>query len=154
MTMLAMRKATMSDVPAVVAMLFDDHLGRERETVGEKLDPAYIAAFNAIDADPNQQLVVAELNGKVVGTMQLSYLPGIQFRGGWRQQVEAVRIASELRGQGLGEKMMIWAIEQARQRGCMLVQLSSHVSRAAAHRFYQRLGFDDQHVQMKLYLTD
>lgn len=154
MTTLLMRRATLADVPAIVAMLFDDDLGRQRETVGETLDRVYVAAFEAIDADPNQRLIVAEADGRIVGTMQLSYLPGIQFRGGWRQQVEAVRIASDLRGQGLGEQMMAWAIGQAKQRGCMLVQLSSHISRTAAHRFYKRLGFDDQHVQMKLYVND
>jgi len=149
-----MREATLADLPTIVAMLFDDDLGREREIVSEMPDPAYIAGFEAIDVDPNQQLIVAEADGKVVGTMQLSYLPGIQFRGGWRQQVEAVRISSELRGQGLGEKMMAWGIAQARNRGCMIVQLSSHNSRKDAHRFYERLGFDHDHVQMKLYLRD
>ena len=154
MTKLRMREATLTDLPAIIAMLFDDELGKQREIIGEQPDPAYIAGFKAIDVDPNQQLIVAEADGKVVGTMQLSYLPGIQFRGGWRQQVEAVRISSDLRGQGLGERMMAWGIEQARDRGCTIVQLSSHNSRKAAHRFYERLGFDACHVQMKLYLKD
>jgi len=147
-----MRSATRDDLPAIVAMLFDDDLGRTREIVSDPVDPAYVAGFEAIAADPNQHLVVAELDGKVVGTMQLSYLPGIQFRGGWRQQVEAVRIDSSIRGQGLGGQMMDWAIDQARQRGCMIVQLSSQNDRTDAHRFYERLGFDRDHVQMKYYV--
>ncbi len=152
MTALVMRTATLADLPAIVAMLFDDHLGQSRETISDPPDPAYVAGFDAIAADPNQHLVVAEYEGAVVGTMQLSYLPGIQFRGGWRQQVEAVRIASSLRGRGLGTQMMAWALEQARERGCYIVQLSSHISRTDAHRFYEQLGFDNEHVQMKHYL--
>jgi GNAT superfamily N-acetyltransferase len=152
LTALVMRTATLADLPAIVAMLFDDHLGQSRETISDPPDPAYVAGFDAIAADPNQHLVVAEYEGAVVGTMQLSYLPGIQFRGGWRQQVEAVRIASSLRGRGLGTQMMAWALEQARERGCYIVQLSSHISRTDAHRFYEQLGFDNEHVQMKHYL--
>lgn len=149
-----MRTATRDDLPAIVAMLFDDDLGRTREIVSDPVDPAYVAGFEAITADPNQHLVVAELDDKIVGTMQLSYLPGIQFRGGWRQQVEAVRVDSRIRGQGLGRRMMDWAIDQARQRGCMIVQLSSQNDRKDAHRFYERLGFDRDHVQMKYYVKD
>lgn len=149
-----MRTATRDDLPAIVAMLFDDDLGRTREIVSDPVDPAYVAGFEAITADPNQHLVVAELDDKIVGTMQLSYLPGIQFRGGWRQQVEAVRVDSSIRGQGLGRQMMDWAIDQARQRGCMIVQLSSQNDRKDAHRFYERLGFDRDHVQMKYYVKD
>lgn len=152
MTDLVMRTATFEDLPAIVAMLFDDDLGRTREIFSDPLDPAYVAGFEAIEADPNQHLVVADLGGKVVGTMQLSYIPSIQFRGGWRQQVEAVRIASDLRSQGLGKKMMEWAIQQARGRGCKIVQLSSQNGRKDAHRFYERLGFDKDHVQMKYYV--
>lgn len=150
--MLVMRTATFADLPAIVAMLFDDDLGRTREIVSDPIDPAYAAGFEAIEADANQHLVVAELGGKIVGTMQLSYIPSIQFRGGWRQQIEAVRIASDIRGQGLGKQMMDWAIDQARRRGCMIVQLSSQNDRKDAHRFYERLGFDRDHVQMKYYV--
>lgn len=152
MSDLLMRTATRDDLSAIVEMLFDDDLGRTREIISDPIDPAYVASFEAIAADPNQHLVVADLDDRIVGTMQLSYLPGIQFRGGWRQQVEAVRIASDLRGQGLGQRMMMWAIDQARQRGCMIVQLSSQKGRKDAHRFYERLGFDKDHVQMKLYV--
>ncbi len=147
-----MRPATIEDLPTIVAKLFDDDLGRTQESVSEPFDRAYIAAFDAIDSEPNQHLVVGELDGKLVGTMQLSYLPGLQFLGGWRQRVEAVRIASDIRGQGLGKRMMKWAIDQARQRGCMIVQLSSQNDRRDAHRFYERLGFDRDHVQMRYYL--
>ena len=151
---LTLRPATRADLPAIVRLLYDDESGRTREDPGEPLDPRYIAAFDAIDADPNQNLIAAELDGAVIGTMQLSFLPGLSFRGSWRGQIEAVRIAGHLRGQGLGEEMIRWAVEQCRARDCKMVQLTSTATRTAAHRFYARLGFVQSHVGMKLHLRD
>jgi len=151
---LTMRPATRDDLPGIVALLWDDETARHREDPGEPLDPRYVAAFEAIDGDPNQILVAAEGDGRLVGTMQLSFLPGLSFRGAWRCQVEAVRIASDLRSQGLGERMIQWAIEQARARDCKMIQLTSTSTRLAAHRFYARLGFVQSHVGMKLHLRD
>jgi GNAT superfamily N-acetyltransferase len=152
MSRLAMRPATRDDLPVIVRLLFDDESGRTREDPRLPLDPRYMAAFGAIDADPNQNLIAAELGGEVMGTMQLSFLPGLSFRGAWRGQIEAVRIASHLRGQGLGEELILWAVEQCRARDCRMVQLTSTATRAAAHRFYARLGFVHSHVGMKLQL--
>jgi len=149
-----MRPATRDDLPAIVALLFDDESGRTREDPSVPLDPRYVAAFKAIDSDSNQILVAAELDGEVVGTMQLSFLPGLSFRGSWRGLIEAVRIASHLRGQKLGEQMILWAVEQCRARDCKMVQLTSKADRTAAHRFYARLGFVQSHVGMKLHLRD
>jgi ribosomal protein S18 acetylase RimI-like enzyme len=151
---LTMRPATHEDLPAIIGLLFDDENGRTREDPSVPLDPRYLAAFEAIDGDPNQVLVAAELDGEVVGTMQLSFLPGLSFRGSWRGQIEAVRIASHLRNQRLGEAMMLWAVEQCRARDCKMVQLTSKADRVAAHRFYARLGFAQSHVGMKLQLRD
>ncbi len=151
---LSFREAGAADLPAIVAMIADDETARHREDPSEPLDPRYLAAFEAIDSDPNQQLILAELDGRPAGTMQLSYLPGLSFRGSWRQQIEAVRIASDLRGHGLGEEMIRWAIDQARARDCKLVQLTSTSTRIAAHRFYERLGFTRSHVGMKIHLRD
>jgi len=151
---LTMRPATRDDLPAIVALLFDDESGRTREDPSVPLDPRYVAAFKAIDSDSNQILVAAELDGEVVGTMQLSFLPGLSFRGSWRGLIEAVRIASHLRGQKLGEQMILWAVEQCRARDCKMVQLTSKADRTAAHRFYARLGFVQSHVGMKLHLRD
>ena len=151
---LALRQATRDDLPAIIALLYDDESGRTREDPSLPLDPRYVAAFEAIDADSNQNLIAAELEGEVVGTLQLSFLPGLSFRGSWRGQIEAVRIAAHLRGQGLGEEMIRWAIEQCRARDCKLVQLTSTAARIAAHRFYARLGFVHSHVGMKLHLRD
>ncbi len=149
---LDIREATQADLPAIIAMLADDTLGEDREDASEPLDPAYLAAFRTIDSDPNQQLIVAQQDGVLVGTLQLSFLPGLSYKGAWRGQIEAVRIAAALRGQGLGAQLIGWAIDQCRARDCHLVQLTSNVARPGAHRFYERLGFAKSHAGFKLYL--
>lgn len=154
MNALAIREAALADLPAIVALLHDDESGRLREDPSVPLDPRYVAAFEAIDRDPNQHLILAELDGAPAGTMQLSFLPGLSFRGAWRGQIEAVRIASNLRNRGLGEQLIGWAVEQCRARDCKMVQLTSTATRVAAHRFYARLGFVHSHVGMKLHLRD
>lgn len=151
---LTFREAIAADLPGLVALLWDDETARHREDPSEPLDPRYLAAFDAIDSDPNQHLIAAERDGCLVGTMQLSFLPGLSFRGAWRAQIEAVRIASDLRGQRFGEQMILWAVEQARARDCKMIQLTSTATRLAAHRFYARLGFVQSHVGMKLHLRD
>jgi len=140
------RTARQDDVPAIVAMLADDTLGARREQPG---DPAYLAAFASLDADPRQLLVVAELDGEPVGTLQLTFIPGLSRRGATRAQIEAVRVRADRRGSGLGQELVQWAIETARERGCVMVQLTSDNSRVDAHRFYARLGFRASHVGMK-----
>ena len=152
MTALRMREAVAADLPAIVALLDDDEHSRGREDVRVPLADGYLAAFTAIDADPHQLLVVAERAGTIVGTLQLSFLPGLAFRGAWRGQIEAVRIAGDRRGQGLGIQLVEWAIERCRERGCRMVQLTSKTIRSDAHRFYERLGFTSSHVGLKLQL--
>ncbi len=141
------RRATAADVPAIVALLADDVLGAAREKPG---DPAYAAAFAAIEADPNQFLAVVEDGGAVIGCLQLTFLPGLSHRGLWRGQIESVRIAASHRGAGLGRHMFDWAIERCRERGCGMVQLTSNKKRLDAHRFYTRLGFVGSHEGFKL----
>jgi GNAT superfamily N-acetyltransferase len=148
-----LRRAAASDVDPIVALLADDPLGRSREAWTRDGDLApYLAAFALIDADPHQLLLVAELDGEVVGTMQLTFIPGLSRNGSMRMLVEAVRIAASERGHGLGASMMRWAIEHARARGCAVVQLTSDKSRRDAHRFYDRLGFVASHEGYKLAL--
>ncbi|WP_433532133.1 N-acetyltransferase family protein [Micromonospora sp. CA-263727] len=144
------REAVRADLPAVLDLLADDMLGRTRD-VGE-VDATYERAFAAITADPRNRLVVAEAGGEVLGCMQLTYIPGLGRHGAERQLVESVRIRSDQRGRGLGRQMMAWAIDQARQRGCGLVQLTTDKSRHDAHRFYLGLGFVASHEGMKLSL--
>jgi ribosomal protein S18 acetylase RimI-like enzyme len=146
----SLRRATKADLPRILALLIDDQLGATRENLDD-LAP-YERAFDAIDGDPAHLLVVGELNGEVVATFQLSFLPGLSRKGSWRAQIEAVRVSEVLRGQGVGALMIQWAIDQARERGCSLVQLTTDKSRAAAHRFYERLGFVASHEGMKLKL--
>lgn len=150
---IAFRDATAADLPVIVRLLYDDANGRLREDPSEPLMPGYVAAFEAISADPNQQLIVAELDGRIVGTMQLSFLPGIAFQGAWRGQIESVRIAADLRGRGLGGQMIDWAVESCRARGCRMVQLTSQLDRVDAHRFYEKLGWTKSHAGFKLKLA-
>ena len=151
--LVVLRMARREDVPAIVELLAADQLGVTRDGVRDAADlAAYEQAFLAIDADPAHVLLVADSGEVVVGTMQLSFLPGLARRGALRAQIEAVRVAESTRGSGLGAAMMRWAIEEARRRGCALVQLTSDKARADAHRFYQRLGFVASHECMKLKL--
>ncbi|AMG74683.1 GNAT family N-acetyltransferase [Sphingopyxis granuli] len=152
MSDLILRDATTADLPAILAMLAEETIPANREA--DPSDPRYLAAFEAIEADPNQRLIAAELDDRVVGTMQLSFLPGLSFIGSWRGLIEAVRIVADLRGQRLGEQMILWAVDQCRTRDCKLVQLTSSATRTAAHRFYARLGFVQSHVGMKLHLRE
>jgi GNAT superfamily N-acetyltransferase len=148
-----LRTATEADVPAIVGLIAADQLGATRDGVRDEADlAAYTAAFRSIDADPAHLLVVAERDGRIVGTLQLSFLPGLARRGALRAQIEAVRVAESERGSGLGAAMMGWAIDEARRQGCALVQLTSDKTRAGAHRFYARLGFVASHEGMKLAL--
>jgi GNAT superfamily N-acetyltransferase len=148
-----LRTATDADVAAIVALIAADQLGATRDGVRDEADlAAYTAAFRSIDADPAHLLVVAERDGQIVGTLQLSFLPGLARRGALRAQIEAVRVAQSERGSGLGAAMMEWAIDEARRRGCALVQLTSDKTRTNAHRFYARLGFVASHEGMKLAL--
>jgi GNAT superfamily N-acetyltransferase len=144
------RPARRDDVPAIVAMLADDPLGAGREQPG---DPAYLAAFDALADDPRQLLVVADRDGEAVGTLQLTFIPGLSRRGATRAQIEAVRVRADQRGSGLGQRLVTWAVDTARDRGCAVVQLTTDASRTDAHRFYQRLGFQPSHVGMKMRLS-
>jgi len=132
----------------MVAMLADDPLGAARE------DPAdaqtYAAAYDRVTADPSQRLVVVERDGHVVGTLQLSIIPGLSRRGATRSIIEGVRVAQDERGHGVGTELITWAVEESRRAGCALVQLTSDASRTDARRFYERLGFEASHIGFKL----
>lgn len=147
------RKATGDDVLDIVRLLADDGLGSTRENPASPLARPYIEAFSAIDTDPNQLLAVVEdATGLIVGTLQVSFIPGLSRLGSWRGQIEAVRIAKSHRSSGLGQRMFEWAIDQCRNKGCNLVQLTTDKSRPDAHRFYEKLGFEASHIGFKLNL--
>ena len=146
------RRAQLADLPAIVALLADDALGQQREDASSPTNPKYVDAFQAILADANQLQLVATVNDEVIGTLQLSFIPGLARKGAWRGQIEAVRIAATHRGSGVGQQMFEWAIGQCRARGCDLVQLTTDKTRSDAHRFYERLGFVGSHLGYKLML--
>ncbi|MBY5334240.1 GNAT family N-acetyltransferase [Rhizobium leguminosarum] len=144
------RLARLSDLAAIVRLLGDDDLGGAREIVSDPVDALYLSAFAAIEADANQLLAVAtDAADQVVGSLQLSFLPGLSRTGMWRGQIESVRVARDLRGSGLGAQFIEWAIAQCAERGCGLVQLTSDKARGDAIRFYERLGFVASHEGLK-----
>ena len=150
MRQISFRRAEAADLPAIVALLADDPLGRQREQLGPPLDRNYIDAFAAIDADPNQLLVAVIEGSRIVGTLQLTFIPGLSRKGAWRGQIEAVRIRTDSQRSGLGRRMLEWAIAECRSRGCSLVQLTTDKDRPEAHRFYEQLGFIASHLGYKL----
>jgi GNAT superfamily N-acetyltransferase len=147
---LTFRRATRADLEAIVGMLVDDVIGATREDGSHPLNPRYIAGFEAVDRDANQFLAVAEADGKVIGSLQITYIPSVARLGMWRGQIEGVRIATARRGEGLGHKMLEWAIAQCRQRGCKIVQLTMDKTRADSRRFYESLGFKASHDGFKM----
>lgn len=157
MSDLKIRLATLQDVPAIRALLGDDKLGQSREDMSDEGLQKYLIAFQAIVNSSDNELWVAELAGeiggrKVVGTWQVTYIPYLSRGGNTRCLIEAVRTASNCRGQGIGRQMMEFALEQARQRGCQLAQLTTDKTRPDAHRFYENLGFQRTHEGMKIQL--
>ncbi|MBL3668514.1 GNAT family N-acetyltransferase [Streptomyces sp. M2CJ-2] len=150
MTDIGIRPADANDIPAIVDMLADDALGATRESPDD-LHP-YFVAYERLQADPNQFVMVAVREDRVVGTFQLTVVPGLSRRGSTRSVIEGVRVHSSERGHGLGQLMIEWAIEESRKQGCSLVQLTSDTARPDAHRFYERLGFVGSHVGFKLAL--
>ncbi|GHA17025.1 GNAT family N-acetyltransferase [Streptomyces echinoruber] len=147
---LDIRPAGADDVPAIVALLADDPLGAQRESPDD-LAP-YYAALERLSGDPNQHLIVAVREGRVIGTLQLTVVPGLSRRGATRSIIESVRVHAGERGSGLGTRLIQWAIDESRRQGCQLVQLTSDRTRTDAHRFYERLGFTASHVGFKLQL--
>ena len=146
------RKAKKEDVSTIVGMLADDNLGARRENFRDPLPESYYKSFDLISNDPNNDLIVALINDEIVGTLQLTYIPYLTFKGGLRAQIEAVRVHRNHRGKGLGKTFFEWAIEQAKEKNCHLVQLTTNKQRDRAKDFYDSLGFESTHEGMKLYL--
>ncbi|MCC5803967.1 GNAT family N-acetyltransferase [Rossellomorea vietnamensis] len=149
---LQFREATEKDVDRIVEMLADDVLGSKRERYEHPLPESYIQAFNAIDTDPNNELVVACQGEEVVGVQQITFTPYLTHQGGWRATIEGVRTSASVRGEGVGTKMIQWAIARAEERGCHLIQLTTDKQRPDALRFYERLDFKATHEGLKLKL--
>lgn len=149
---LKFRQARLEDLPEIVRMLADDFLGAQRERFEDPLPESYVKAFEEIAADKNNELIVAEADGALVGTLQIIFTPSISFQGGRRATVESVRVDEKYRGRGIGRELMLFAIDRARAENCIAMQLTTNAERADAHRFYENLGFRGTHLGMKLKL--
>ncbi len=146
------RAASRDDLSAIVRLLAEDELGALREDVAEPLPDSYAKAFDAVEADANNALIVAVSGDEIVGTLQLTFLPNLSHKGAWRAQIEGVRVSRSFRGVGVGKVLVEWAADRARERGCRLVQLTTDKRRHDAIRFYEGLGFTPSHEGMKLFL--
>ena len=149
---LQFRRAQRADLEAIVAMFADDELGRLREDASLPLNQKYTAAFENIDGDDNQYLLVAEQGGELIGFLQITFIPTLSRLGSTRAQVESVRVTSKLRGKGIGTRMMEESIRICRARGCYLIQLTTDIKRQKTRQFYEALGFETTHHGMKLML--
>lgn len=148
------RSARPGDLSSIVEMLADDPLGAQRECFEMPVPQCYHDAFAAIDGDPNNELVLATLDGRIVGVMQLTFIPYLTYQGGWRALIEGVRVAASSRSMGIGRELLQWAIQRARERGCHMLQLTTDKTRPDALRFYESLGFVASHEGMKLHLPE
>jgi GNAT superfamily N-acetyltransferase len=147
------REAQSDELVFLVEMLADDELGRTRESPGTPLESGYIAAFESIQKDPNNELIVCESGGELLGMLQITFIPYLTYIGNWRALIEGVRVSSSQRGKGIGGKLFEWAIERAKEKGCLIVQLTSDKKRPDAIRFYEQLGFKASHEGMKLWFS-
>lgn len=152
-TNLLLRDAVQEDIPAIIRLLADDELGKTRENDGGHEHLAYQVAFDAINRDPNNRLMVADIDGRVVGCMQITTIPHMTFCGGTRLQIEGVRVDQGFRSQDIGGEMMRWAIDLGRESGCHVVQLTTNKTREEAQRFYEKSGFTPSHIGYKCYLS-
>jgi len=146
------REAHLGDLDQIITLLHDDELGKIRE--GSSDIPAYEKVFHAILSDPNHLILVIEEHKKLLGCIQLSYIPNITFKGSWRAQLEGMRIDSKHRGKGLGKQMIDEAIKRAIARDCKIVQLTTNNTRSKAIKFYKSLGFQSSHTGMKFYINN
>lgn len=148
------RSARLDDLETIVQLLARDSLSKpaDQPAVSDSVTPGQLEAFAAIESHPDNELLVAILDGEVIGTLQLTFIPGLSFDGAWRAQIEGVRVREDLRGRGIGARLIEWVVARARERDCRLIQLTSNVARVDARRFYERFGFIPSHTGMKLYL--
>jgi GNAT superfamily N-acetyltransferase len=147
------RKMQKADLGVVVSLLADDELGESREDKAAVVHVDYLRAFEQIDSDVNQYAAIFEINGDTIGCLQITFIPGLSRRGSLRGQIEGVRVARDFRGKGYGTRMIAWAIEECRDRGCRMIQLTSDKKRENAIQFYEKLGFVSSHEGFKLILA-
>ena len=146
------REALESDLATLIKMLADDQLGADREDSSVPINSAYIRAFHSIEKDPNNELIVVEAEGNIIGMLQLTFIPYLSHTGAWRGLIEAVRVHKDYRNKGIGTHILKWAIGRAKEKECFMVQLTSNKQRSNAIRFYEKLGFKATHEGFKLIL--
>jgi len=149
---LSFREATKTDIPTLITLLADDPLGKQREDTSIPLNARYIKAFQHINDDPNNELIVVEQEDSIIGMLQLTFIPYLTHTGSTRCLIEGVRIAKAYRGLGLGTDCFQWAIRRAKERQCSIIQLTSNKQRTEALKFYKNLGFEATHEGFKLAL--
>ncbi|MBC87060.1 MAG: GNAT family N-acetyltransferase [Bdellovibrionaceae bacterium] len=147
------RKAKNTDLDAIIELLHDDTLGKDRESVSDGDMEKYRAVFIELSESEYFDVFVMVDNKQIIGCYQMMYLPHLSFTGTQRGQVESVRIRSDLRGKGLGTKLMKHAIDTARKAGCGIFQLTSNKERKEANKFYRELGLEPTHDGYKLYYS-
>lgn len=152
MSDLIIRPALTSDLPIILSLMDGGAAVPSQHVPSDPSNSAYLKAFKSIEADTNNTLIVGEIDGEVVCTTQLTFIPGISRKGAWRAMCESVHVRADQRGKGTGGKLMQWVIEQSRERGCNIIQLTSDKRRHDAHRFYEKLGFNRSHEGFKLFL--
>jgi len=144
------RIAERKDLASIVALLIDDPLGSKRETAGKGLPACYLDAFDAIEMDPNNELIVAECAAAIIGTLQITYAANLTHQGAMRATIEGVRVSTRYRSLGVGTRMLRWTIDRCRSRECRIVQLTSDLTRHEAISFYTDMGFAHTHAGLKL----
>lgn len=150
---LIFRKAKESDIPNIVKMLADDTLGVNREDYKKPLPQKYYDAFQNIIQDKSQELlIIYNYRDNIIGTLQLTFIPYLTYKGGLRAQIEAVRVHKDFRGGGFGRKIFEWAINRCKDRGAHMIQLTTDKQRPEGIKFYKAIGFNDSHIGMKFYL--
>ena len=151
---LSYRKARQEEIESIIKMLAEDELGLSRENLAIPLDKAYLDAFEQIDSDPNQYLMIVERDNQIVGSCHLTIMPSLTFTGSTRLQLEGVRVSAACRGQKIGEWMIQAAIEYGESKGASIIQLTTDKKRVQAKRFYESLGLKATHEGMKVYLEN
>lgn len=152
MSEIKIRSAVRADLPAIVKLLAEDPLGKRRENFRIPLPESYVHAFESIKESPEHQILVALLHESIAGVMQLSMIPNLTYQGRWRAQIEGLRVKERYRDQGIGKMLVQHAINQAKLKHCVMVQLTTDKQRPEANRFYRNLGFKLSHEGLKLAL--
>lgn len=143
---IGVRRAGRDDLGQVLALyrLLDGPYAAAGRAVTE------IEAWRTLTDDSRQHLLVAEADGRVIGTATVIVIDNIGHGGNPWAAVENVVVAEEYRGRGVGTRLMAAVGDIARRLGCYKLVLSSNIVRTEAHEFYRRLGWRQTHAGFSL----